>query len=169
MNFISRTVHQILKSFKPKNCKFFSLFLWFFPIFLKPNFHVHVCVCVYHVQYMYTTCKIHTAHLRNNGFTNIPSSSSSSSSSLSFRPPSIEPCRRNVFLLCITLSKMCEVYGTITDKRDRSCGGWSSGCGREGCILGSPEANEVLSASISSSSLKKCFVWTQTSWCEYRE
>ena len=26
MNFISRTVHWILKSFTPKNCKFFSLF-----------------------------------------------------------------------------------------------------------------------------------------------
>ena len=37
MNFISRTVHQILKSFTPKNCKFFSLFFGiianFFSIF----------------------------------------------------------------------------------------------------------------------------------------
>ena len=37
MNFISRTVHQILKSFTPKNWNFFSLFLCIFSN-LKKNF-----------------------------------------------------------------------------------------------------------------------------------
>ena len=33
MNFILRTIHQIIDSFTPWNCKFLSLFLSFFPIF----------------------------------------------------------------------------------------------------------------------------------------
>ena len=38
MNFISRTVHRILKSFTPKNCNFFSLFFWYNFKFLSQNF-----------------------------------------------------------------------------------------------------------------------------------
>ena len=38
MNFISTTVRWIFDSFTPKNCKFFSLFLWSFPKFLSQIF-----------------------------------------------------------------------------------------------------------------------------------
>ena len=50
MNFISRTVHQILKSLTPKNCKFFSLFLCIFPEFLGQLFklmHSHFSLKVF--------------------------------------------------------------------------------------------------------------------------
>ena len=60
MNFISRTLHRILKSFTPKNCKYFSLFLCIFPDFLKPNFRnfkiiiITYCTCIHvHVDLHY--------------------------------------------------------------------------------------------------------------------